>query len=1028
MNDIIDQIKNLIVSNYNQFLNDNGFVDRSFFEGEELKCKCKDSLVVIYPILFGGRSYNLSENDFEEKFNIALKDVRFNYRTIMNPSLSIQNEYIDSWLTQERIDEIGWEKEDIKTYRGRYLKYLEKIGRSKSIVSETDRSSLEIIKKIGDPQNSNHFFVKGLVVGSVQSGKTSNFNAVVNSSIDVGYKLIIVLSGIMEDLRRQTQIRTEKEVEGKMIKQDTFLGVGEISSFGVSGKYTDVNQIIIPTSRDKDFNRNMKDSDFSLNHVNILICKKNTSVLQNLLLWLKEYLNENNEKHNLPFLLIDHKGVDYANKINGHIRALLALFNRKTYIGYTATPFANILQDWNKVPDKKWIVKDSKNNIDLEFDQVGNLFPDDFIELLNPPSNYIGPKNFFETRIEEVKKIEPLLAKPLTDHIEFFPERVEAQSDGSLIGVKKYNNQTEFEDDPSAKARFESFQVYKDTTRATNKYDKFPLEIPKSLDEAIKCFIISIAIRLSRRSELINSKLFQPHNTMLIHISRFSDWQCRTKIKIIKIVDKLKEGLDNDDLISQESVFAEFERIWIKYYADAVNNIKEYLPENYDDEYLVKKDFIEVRNFLVSAIDGIEIKAVNTVEKDSLDYESGEKKYIVIGGNKLSRGFTLEGLTINYFIRNTNYADTLLQMGRWFGYRPGYLDCCKLFSTQDTFDKFDQTTWTIEELEEEFRKMASPNNPKERKKPKDFAIKVLTHPGTLQITRPAILKNAVVERWSFEDKLVQTTEFNLTNDKLKESWSNFKDIYQKYSSSFKYDDNRKFILLETDTNGLIDFLNTQKTFTDKFEKEAIIRFIQLSNQHDKLRNWTIAINTSGSLKTLSTEETGFIHDVKLTKRSGPSVTSRFYDILLKGNKFTASGNSSNIVTSPSDLSLLLSPAEKLIAENKFVGSNPGKNPPERIYREAMKDTEGLMVVYLMDLKAIFYEGELENKALKEGIELDTPLVGFAIGIPPLKVNIGGEYLVNKHILENIKNNPELESESDNEEDNDEFAGIESETL
>lgn len=1041
MNEIIDQIKNLIVSNYNKFLNDNGFVDRSFFEGEELKRKCKDSLIIIFPIVFGGKAYSLSENDFEEKFNIALKDVRFNYRTIMNPSLSIQNEYIDSWLTQERIDEIGWEKQELKTYRSRYLKYLEKIGRSKSIVNETHRSSLEIIKKIGDPKNSDHFFVKGLVVGSVQSGKTSNFNAVVNSSIDVGYKLIIVLSGLMEDLRKQTQIRTEKEVEGKMIKQDTFLGVGEISSFGVSGKYTDVNQIIIPTSRDKDFNRNMKDSDFSLNHVNILICKKNTSVLQNLLLWLKEYLNENNEKHNLPFLIIDdeadnaslnnlgHKGIEYANKINGHIRALLALFNRKTYIGYTATPFANILQDWNKVPEKKWILKDSKNNIDLEFDQVGNLFPDDFIELLNPPSNYIGPKNFFETRIEEVKKIEPLLAKPLTDHIEFFPERVEVLSDGSLVGVKKYNNQSEFEKDSNSNIRFESFQQYKELTRATNKYDKFPLDIPKSLDEAIKCFIVSIAIRLSRRSELINSKLFQPHNTMLIHISRFSDWQCRTKTKIIKVVDKLKDDLNNDDLISQESVFAEFERIWIKYYADAVNNIKEYLPENYDDEYLVKKDFLQVRNFLISAIDGIEIKAVNTVEKDTLDYENGEKKYIVIGGNKLSRGFTLEGLTINYFIRNTNYADTLLQMGRWFGYRPGYLDCCKLFSTQDTFDKFDQTTWTIEELEEEFRKMASPDNPTERKKPKDFAIKVLTHPGTLQITRPAILKNAIVERWSFEDKLVQTTEFNLTNDKLKESWSNFKSIYQKYSNSFKYDDNRKFILLETDTNGLIDFLNTQKTVTDKFEKDAIIRFVRLCNQHDKLKNWTVAIKATGSTRILDKNETGFIHDIQLTSRSGPKSPSRFYVSLLEDNKFTASGNSSNIVTSPSDLSLLLSQKEITDAAKKFEKSNPGKNPPERIYREAMKDTEGLMVIYLMDLNAIFHDNELKNKAIKESIELETPLIGFALGIPPLKANIGGEYLVNKHILENINNNPEPESVIvEDEEDEEVLAGIESETL
>ncbi len=515
---------------------------------------------------------------------------------------------------------------------------------------------------------------------------------------------------------------------------------------------------------------------------------------------------------------------------------------------------------------------------------------------------------------------------------------------------------------------------------------------------------------------------------MLIHISRFSDWQCRTKIKIIKIVDKLKEGLDNDDLNSQESVFAEFERIWIKYYADAVNNIKEYLPENYDDEYLVKKDFIEVRSFLVSAIGGIEIKAVNTVERDTLDYESGEKKYIVIGGNKLSRGFTLEGLTINYFIRNTNYADTLLQMGRWFGYRPGYLDCCKLFSTQDTFDKFDQTTWTIEELEEEFRKMASPNNPNERKKPKDFAIKVLTHPGTLQITRPAILKNAVVERWSYEDKLVQTTEFNLTNDKLKESWSNFKSIYQKYSNSFKYNDNRKFILLETDTNGLIDFLNSQKTFTDKFEKEAIIRFVKLCNQHDKLKNWTVAIKATGSTRTLTKSDTGFIHDVQLTSRSGPKPPSRFYVSLFEDNKFTASGNSSNIVTSPSDLSLLLSQKEIDEAAKKFGLSNPGKNPPERIYREAMKDTEGLMVVYLMDLEAIFQEVDLKNKALNENIELNIPLVGFALGIPPLQVNIGGEYLVNKHILENIKNNPEPESEIDDDENDDERAGYESETL
>jgi hypothetical protein len=1029
MNEIIDQIKNLIISNYNQFLNERGFADREFFEGNELKLKCKESLKIIFPILFSGKTYGLSECDFEEKFSIALKDVRYNYRTIMNPSLSLQNEYKNSWLTQQRIDEIGWDKEEIKTYRARYLKYLEKIGRSKSIIEATSTSSLEIINKIGDPKNPNIFFVKGLVVGSVQSGKTSNFNAVINSSIDVGYKLIIVLSGTMEDLRRQTQIRSEKEVEGKMISLNTFVGVGEDHSFGIQGKYPDVNQIIIPTSRIKDFDINMKESDFSLNQVNLLICKKNTSVLQNLLLWLKKYLIENTDKHDLPFIIIDdeadnasinnlgHKGQDFANKINGHIRALLALFNRKTYIGYTATPFANILQDWNKEPEKKWLVKDSKTSTDYEFDQVGNLFPDDFIELLIPPSNYIGPKNFFETRIEEVKKIDPLLTKPLTDHIEYFPERVETLSDGSIVGVQKYNNQKEFDGNSNAILKFGTFQDYKKHTRATTKHDTYPIAIPKSLDEAIKCFVISIAIRLSRRSELIQSKLFHPHNTMLIHISRFSDWQCTTKRLITKKVEDLQRDLNNDDLVSKESIYKEFERIWIKYFADAVNNIKEYLPENYDDEYLVKKTFNEVREFLVSAIKGIDVKAVNTVEKDILDYESGEKKYIVIGGNKLSRGFTLEGLTVNYFLRNTNYADTLLQMGRWFGYRPGYLDCCKLFTTAETFEKFDMITWTIEELEEEFRKLAGNKD----KKPRDFATKVLTHPGTLQITRPAILKNTIIETWSFDDKLLQTTDLHITNTTIETSWNGFKKVYQNYKDEFYYDEFKKAILLNTDVNGVEDFLNSQSTFVN-FDGEAILRFIKLCNQDEKLTNWTIAIKTTGSTKNiLDKSDTGFASDIELIKRSSSAnIENNYYLKLLNNNIFKVSGGSSNILSGGKDMSMTLSSLEIENAENDFRLKNPSKNAPEFVFREKIKKTEGLMVVYLMDLKEVFNSKQLKEKAETENINLTIPLLGFAIGIPKIEHKLGGSYLVNIHIRENEKTNL---AQDDNDE---ELEGYESE--
>lgn len=1012
MSNIYDELKGLIISEYNQHNKKHGSVGRDFFENEELKDKIKKIFKIIYPHKFDGEEYDLSDVVFNEKYYAVLKDVRYTHPTTINPSLSLQSDYKESWLNDSRINEIGWNNDETrhKTYRGRYLIYLyERLGRSKKIIEETDRSSLEIIKKIGDPKKNEPFFVKGLVVGSVQSGKTSNFNAVVNSAIDVGYELIIVLSGIMEDLRRQTQIRTQKEVVGE--KRGAFVGVGEVASFGIQGDYKNVSQIIVPTSIDRDFNLQMKESDFSLNHKNILICKKNTSVLQNLLLWLKEYLNENNDKHNIPFLIIDdeadnasinnlgHKGKNYANKINGHIRALLALFDRKTYIGYTATPFANILQDWNQKPDSKWHVKE------LKFDQEGNLFPDDFIELLNPPSNYIGPKNFFETRIEDIKKIEPLLAEPLTDYIKYFPERVEELSDGSLIGVKKYNNKNEFDSDPVAEDKFISFQNYKAITRATTKHDNFPVQIPKSLDEAIKCFIVSIAIRLSRRPELIQSKLFHPHNTMLIHISRFSDWQCKTKKLIIKKIDYLKTRLNNDTLSASDSIFIEFERIWIKYYADAVNNIREYLPENYDDEYLTRKTFLEVRDLLVSAINGIEVKAVNTVEKDVLDYESGEKKYIVIGGNKLSRGFTLEGLTINYFIRNTNFADTLLQMGRWFGYRPGYLDCCKLFTTSDSFEKFDQCTWTIEELEEEFRMLS-----KAKKKPKDYATKVLTHPGALQITRPAILKNTIVEKWSFEDKLLQTTDLLINKNSIEISWNNFKSVYEKYKDRFNFNDFRKAIILETDVNGLEDFLVSQSTFVD-YPTEAILRFIKKCNEFNKLTNWTIAIKTTGSSENyLYQKDTKFAANIQLIKRSSQE-KGKYHEKLLEKNIFKVSGGSSNILSGGRDMSMTLEEQEIINIEEEFKAKFK-KNAPEKAFREKMKPTDGLLVVFLMDLKEVYKGDDLKKKATNENIDLTIPLIGYAIGIPPIDAGFGEDYLINVHIKENENNSLEEDDESD----------------
>ena len=1021
---LLDLLKKLISDYYDKELELNGSVGREFYEKNELKDNCFRA-VSLFPAF-----ENILQNDFDAKFNLAVKEVKFIRQTTIGESASITKDEKESWLDNDRFKLLGWDDENNPTYRNRYLRYLNHIGRPVNVVEDTRKSSLEIVKKIGDPKSADSFFVKGLVVGSVQSGKTSNFNAVINSCVDLGYNLIIVLSGIMEDLRRQTQIRIEKEVEGKMLSNNKFSGVGEIASFGVQGLYKDVTPITLPTSTLKDFSKELRDSQFSLNITNILICKKNTSVLQNLILWLNAYLEENGDKHNLPLIIIDdeadnaslnnlgHKGANYANKINGHIRTILAMFNKKTYLGYTATPFANVLQDWNDVPDKKWKVYDPVLKKEFSLDQVGNLFPDDFIELLNPPSNYVGPKNFFETKIEDVPKLEPLLSEPLTDHLSDFPERVEELENGSLLGVKKYNSKSEFEED-FFQTRFDSYSDYRTSTRGTTKYDIFPKKLPSSLEEAVYCFILSTAIRLSRKPEMKNSKLYQPHNTMLVHISRFTEWQSRTKDLLIELLDSINKRLKNQKLDEKGSIYIEFERIWIKYYSEAMNNIEDYLT--YTDEFLTKKSFLEVREHLITAVTGVEIMAVNTLSNDELNYEKGEKKYIVIGGNKLSRGFTLEGLTINYFVRNTNYSDTLLQMGRWFGYRPGYIDCCKLFTTSETLEKFNQCTWTIEELESEFIKLSKS---KPHKTPKEYATKVLTHPGALKITRPAILKNAILEKWSYEDKLVQTTSFILTKDRIDTSWVNFKNWITNLK--FKEDEVSGFMTLKTSVEVVFALLKTQDVYpSDSFESDAIQRYIKLANDYNKLTDWTIAIKITGESRKFTKEDSGLNFDLQLKTIS---TNSNYLKVFKDTRVFKAYGQSSNIITGGKDLSVSLSKSEIEKAQIEFKKEKPNaKNYPERIYRERIPDTQGVLIVYLMDLEKIFNkENDLLDIATKENINIkSTPLIGFAVGIPPIGPNISGDYLLNKHILANIQNSIENEElVDDDSEFEDELSGLE----
>lgn len=1039
-NRYIDIIIKIIASKAKEYSQNNSLSPAYFLN---LLPEIQDSIIAVikvygYPEIDEVTLKNYFETAKNQYLSVTPIDI--------DPSNSLTKKGFRTWLTTERKEELknSW------NYSARYFTLLEKAGRSEKVIDETQKTSLDILEKMGDPKSREEFYVKGLVVGSVQAGKTQNFNAVINRAIDSGYGLIIVLAGLMEDLRNQTQLRIENDVIGEGLDIDTDAlvkkGVGAIRRFGNMGD-SSITQVISITSAKSDFKKSLLDADFSLNHTNILVCKNNVSVLRNLIVWLHDDLEENQDRSNIPLLILDDeadnaslnnegkKGREYASKTNGHIRALLALFKRKTYLGYTATPFANILADRNDAPENNWIVKYKVRGQAEEkaLHRVDNLFPDDFIVLLNPPTNYVGAKQIFETTkpIDNKAELKIPLVELVDDNIEHFPDKVYFSNDGELVGVQKIKNQNDWNEKIgqfNSYLDFADYREYRQQTRSSRTGDGFPRKLPDSIKESVLCFILSIAIRESRKPAMVNSTMFNPHNSMLIHISRYTLWQNSLKDLIDVYLRDLQSSLQLDDPSNPNSIFATFERIWFKYYSIIIEHVSDYLPKGYDDEFLKPISFETIKNnFLTDAIKGIEVKAVNSSTGDKLVYpRNTPKKYIAIGGNRLSRGFTLEGLSINYFVRSTDYSDALLQMGRWFGYRPGYLDCCKLFITRDSMEKYDLVTRTIEELEIEFKKMEEKN-----RTPANFILRVKKHPGALKITRPAILRDTKEVNWSYQDELVQTAKFSIRKEKIEKVYSDFSQILTS-KFEFKTKLNEKgnelgFLIAETDALGIIEALKLENNFSEDI-CNSIIRFIELCRSKNKLNKWTIAIKTKGDANTseakgtLTEAESGLPKTIDMTIRRGPkkdgSSTRKYREGFIQYKEFTASGKSANIISSGLDFSILLNSTQIKAAEKEFVENRKeyyhknypdwtkeqvnkkagDVNIPERVYREKMTDQEGLLVIYILDSYYVFCQekgmddSDLKDFVEKEGIDLNIPLIGYAIGFPPIEPDPGGVYV------------------------------------
>ena len=568
-----------------------------------------------------------------------------------------------SWLPARRaeIEFFFWE---------RYKEYLEEEKQwNPRVTANLGKISDEILDLCGDPKEP-YFSVRGLVLGDVQSGKTANYTAICNKAADVGYRIIIVLAGMQENLRKQTQERLDAEFSGRRseyyldptIRQtikNKAVGVGRHSASGTK------KGVASFTSVTKDFDSGvLRSCNLSIERVNdpvLLVVKKNKRILDNLISWL----NTNNTadaggKIDLPLLLIDDEADnasvntrdsnDDPTAINDCIRQLLGLFSKTTYLGITATPFANIF-------------------IDPEIDE--DLFPSDFIYALSAPSHYIGADRMFGD--DDERSCSHMI------------ERINREALEICLPTK-------------------------------HKSGFIVSGLPTDLYEACNYFLLVNAVRDARGDR-------GTHRSMMVHLSRFRSVQSQITDLLTMWLNQVNSDLRNyaklhADKAEKIKSIHELHRVWEKYNLSKISNIS---WEKLLNSYLYK------------AVAPIDVREVNmNTGAASLDYFNHKKdglRVIAVGGNSLSRGLTLEGLCVTYFHRNTRMYDTLLQMGRWFGYRPHYDDLVKVWLTEEMIDWYGQITRASAELKEEITKMRNAHQT-----PRDFGLRVRQDPGALIVT------------------------------------------------------------------------------------------------------------------------------------------------------------------------------------------------------------------------------------------------------------------------------------------------------
>lgn len=635
------------------------------------------------------------------------------------------------WLPDRR-SSLAWK------FWKRYEDYLIRdVGMPAQIVGRVGDWTDMILERVEDPTRSGPWDRRGMVVGSVQSGKTGNYIGLINKALDAGYKLIVVLAGIHENLRAQTQLRIDEGVLGFDSQKGRRL-IGNTSRIGVGLRS---RELLIVNS----LTTSLEGEDLSKKVTNqigimpgsdpiVLVMKKNSSNLKNLLVWLHHvhgpvlsFKKGAPEGYipglvkDTPILLIDDEAdnasintkkkdsqgdPDGVTAINGLIRLLLGACSRSAYVGYTATPFANIL-----ISDE---VRTSVHGTDL--------FPRSFIIHVPPPSNYVGPDKVFGLDEDPDAGISPTAPLPVVRLVEdhespaYFPQ-----------GHRKEHQ---------------------------------PIGLPGSAIRALRSFVLGCAARCARGQRT-------KHCSMLFHVTRFQAVQSQVVRLVKDEVESMRQRLEYDEGSRTPTLAQELRALWQEdFKANAAEISARVSPE--EAQLMTPLEWSAIEPELFHAASKMEILTINGSAKEALEYKEYETtgRYVIaVGGNKLSRGLTLEGLMVSYFLRTSKMYDTLMQMGRWFGYRPGYLDLCRLYTTSQLRDWYRHIAMADIELRKEFDYMVEM-----RRTPEDYGLRVRTHPGGMIVTALNKMSHGTKQKCSWEGVLVQTGRLHYDADRTRKNF------------------------------------------------------------------------------------------------------------------------------------------------------------------------------------------------------------------------------------------------------------------